>query len=162
MATLLLIALSLVPRVASSTLSLMLSALHDSTLAHWGGTYRKLNTVHRRTKGVCCVDSAFNAGKARYLLKSAQDTTKAVNRKHKRRLIQATSLRQAAEWGMRAIQGSMPRLKDPMKFERNGERKRILKLVPLLYNLRLSRVGLNQLANTYVPHWREESEHWIH
>jgi hypothetical protein len=74
---------------------------------------------------------------------------------------EATSLRQAAEWGMRAIQGSMPRLKDAIRYEENGERSRIMKLVPLLYNLRLSRVGLNQIANTYVPHWSKDFKYRI-
>ncbi len=35
----------------------------------------------------------------------------------------ATSMRQSAEWGMRAFQSSMPRIKDRMKFEERGERK---------------------------------------
>jgi hypothetical protein len=30
--------------------------------------------------------------------------------------VQATSLRQAAEWGMRALQGSFPRLKERKTF----------------------------------------------
>ena len=74
---------------------------------------------------------------------------------------EATSLRQAAEWGMRAIQGSMPRLKDNLHYEDNGERKRIMKLVPLLYNLRLARVGLNQIANTYVPRWSNDANYYM-
>jgi hypothetical protein len=32
-------------------------------------------------------------------------------------------MRQSAEWGMRAFQSSMPRIKDRMKFEERGERK---------------------------------------
>lgn len=35
---------------------------------------------------------------------------------------QATKLRQASEWGMRAFQGSFPRLKDKFKYEERGER----------------------------------------
>ena len=35
---------------------------------------------------------------------------------------QATSMRQAAEWGMRAIQSSFPRLKDTFVYEETGER----------------------------------------
>ena len=34
-----------------------------------------------------------------------------------------TSMRQAAEWGMRSLQGSFPRLKDCFTFEQNCERE---------------------------------------
>ena len=66
-----------------------------------------------------------------------------------------------SEWGMRAIQGSMPRLKDALAYEENGERKLILKLVPLLYNLRIARVDLNQIKNTYLPHWSVDANYFI-
>ncbi len=35
----------------------------------------------------------------------------------------ATSMWLSAEWGMRAFQSSMPRLKDCMKFETHGEQR---------------------------------------
>ena len=136
-------------------------SVHDSTLAIWGGTYRALEDIHSRNGGVCCVDSAFASGDVPYLIRSAQDKTSARRALDMQRIIEATSLRQAAEWGMRAIQGSMPRLKDAMHYEENGERKRILKLVPLLYNLRLARVGLNQIANTYVPNFSRNADYYI-
>jgi DDE superfamily endonuclease len=136
-------------------------SVHDSTLAIWGGTYRKLKEIYQRTGGICCVDSAFASGKAPYLIKSAQDPNVAKSAGELVRLREATSLRQAAEWGMRAIQGSMPRLKDALHYEEKGERKRIMKLVPLLYNLRLARVGLNQIANTYVPHWSKDANYFV-
>jgi hypothetical protein len=69
--------------------------------------------------------------------------------------------RQASEWGMRAIQSAFPRLKDALKYEENGERRRILKLVPLLYNVRLELVGLNQIRNTYVPLWSRDGDYII-
>jgi DDE superfamily endonuclease len=125
-------------------------SVHDSTIAVWGGTYRKLREIHERTGGKCCVDSAFAAAEVPYLIRSGQDVHNAKSKEEIRIRKDATSLRQAAEWGMRAIQGSMPRLTESIKYEIKGERKRVLKLVPLLYNLRLARVGLNQLANTYV------------
>lgn len=62
---------------------------------------------------------------------------------------------------MRAMQGSMPRLKEPLRHENNGERKKTLQLVPLLYNLRLARVGLNQIANAHVPNWSRDLEFCI-
>lgn len=136
-------------------------SIHDSTLAVWGGTYTKLEEVYQRLGAFCAVDSAFAADNAPYLIWSSQDTTRATNAAEMQRITQATSLRQAAEWGMRAIQGSMPRLKDALVYEENGERKLILKLVPLLYNLRIARVGLNQIKNTYLPHLSVDANYFI-
>ena len=137
-------------------------SLHDSTLASWGGVYDKLEEVHRACGGICCVDSAFLANDVDYLLKSAQDTTNAVTHKDFEVISQATSLRQSAEWGMRAIQASMPRLKDRFLYEQeekqDKERRIILELVPLLYNFRLEAVGLNQLRSTYVPNWSKDGD----
>jgi DDE superfamily endonuclease len=137
-------------------------SVHDSTIAVWGGTYRKLRRIYERTGGVCCEDSAFAATEVPYLLRSApQDPQNAKTQADIRRQSEATSLRQAAEWGMRAIQGSMPRLTETIKYEKKGERRRVMKLVPLLYNLRLARVGLNQLANTYVLHRSKDAGYYI-
>ena len=63
----------------------------------------------------------------------------------------ATSMRQTAEWGMRAIQSSFPRLKDTVKYEELGERRTMMKMVLLLYNLRARLVGINQIRNVYMP-----------
>jgi hypothetical protein len=59
-------------------------------------------------------------------------------------------MRQSVEWGMRAIQSSFPRLKDRFVYEENGERKLMLKMMILLYNLRARKVGINQMRNTYM------------
>jgi hypothetical protein len=131
-------------------------SVHDSTLAVWGGTYKKLRAVYERTGAICCVDSAFVSQNVPYLIRSAQVNHNARDANKKARMDEATSLRQAAEWGMRAIQSSMPRVKDEIRYEENGERSRSMKLVALLYNLRLSRVGLNQIANTYVKQWSKD------
>ena len=64
---------------------------------------------------------------------------------------EATAMRQSAEWGMRALQSSFPRLKDRITYEETGERKIILKMMVLLFNLRSRRVGINQILNTYMP-----------
>jgi hypothetical protein len=120
-----------------------------------------LRNVYKKTGGICCVDSAFAATDVPYLIRSAQDVNNAKTAEQMIVMKEATSLRQAAEWGMRAIQGSMPRLTEPIKYETNGERRLVLKLVPLLYNIRLARVGLNQLANTYVPSWSRDSTYYI-
>jgi hypothetical protein len=59
-------------------------------------------------------------------------------------------MRQSAEWGMRAFQSSMPRIKDRMKFEERGERKVTLTVMILLYNLRARMIGINQLRSFYM------------
>lgn len=134
-------------------------SIHDSTLAEWGDVCDKLERIHERTGGVCCLDSAFAASNAPYLLKSAQDWNGGKDADDVIVLRQATSLRQAAEWGMHAIQGSFPRLKDTIRYEDDAkERKIYLLLVCFLYNLRLELVGLNQIRNVYVPEWSKDFE----
>jgi hypothetical protein len=61
-----------------------------------------------------------------------------------------TSMRQSVEWGMRAFQSSMPRLKDRMKFETRGERRVTLTMMILLYNLLAWAVGINRLTSFYT------------
>jgi hypothetical protein len=61
-----------------------------------------------------------------------------------------TSLRQSAEWGMRAVQGSFPRLKDRLLFSENmADHKVFLHLILMLLNFRTRKLGLNQLASTF-------------
>ena len=136
-------------------------SLHDSTLAEWGGIYDALEETYNRTGGKCCVDSAFASVNNAYLIKSSQHITDAEGPLNILRHKQATSMRQAAEWGMRAIQSAFPRLRDRIRFEEHGERRIFLALVPLLYNFRLAKVGLNQLQNTYVPSWSVDSNYFI-
>ena len=63
---------------------------------------------------------------------------------------QATSLRQLSEHGMRMIQGQFPRLKDNLQLEEFGERKVVLHLLVLLYNYQTSKVGMNQILNSFM------------
>jgi DDE superfamily endonuclease len=134
-------------------------SVHDSTIANWSGIYNKLEQKYIETGGICCVDSAFATNSSPYLIKSSQHVSAGRNAEEIIRMKEATSLRQAAEWGMRAIQGAFPRLKDPIKYEEKGERRSILQLVPLLYNYRLEVVGLNQIQNTYVAEWSKDNEY---
>ena len=108
------------------------------------------------------VDSAFASAQVPYLIRSSDDLTKAANPFEREVMTDATSLRQAAEWGMRAIQGAFPRLKDHITYEKNGERTIILKLLPLLYNLRCNKVGLNQIRNPYMPYLSKDADFYIH
>ena len=64
---------------------------------------------------------------------------------------EATSMRQSTEWGMRALQGSFPRIKDRFAYEERGERRIVLKMIVLLYNYQANKVGINQIRNTYMP-----------
>jgi hypothetical protein len=138
-------------------------SVHDSTMCVWGQVYSEMNEIYHRNGGKCVVDSAFNAHKAKYLIKSAQTVNKA---KDEREIVvnsQATSARQCAEWGMRAIQSAFPRLKDKMKYQEDGgpERRMLLKLAVMLYNYRLELVGLNQIRNTYVPQWSKDADYMM-
>ena len=86
-------------------------SVHDSQVANWGGVYKRLRELYKKTGGICCVDSAFAEAKVPYLIQSPQDKTKAKNAVDRMRMTEATSLRQAAEWGMRGLQSAFPRLK---------------------------------------------------
>ena len=133
-------------------------SVHDSTLAEWCDMCTKLETICQRTGGVCCLDSAFSANNAPHLLKSSGDVTKATSARDVRRISQATSVTQASEWRMKAIQGAFPRIKDTLQHEEGGERKIYLMLMVLLYNIRLELVGLNQIRNVHLPAWSRDSD----
>ncbi len=64
----------------------------------------------------------------------------------------ATSARQTTEWGMLTIQASFPRIWDWFIYDERGERRIVLKMFVLLYNLWARMVGINQIRNTYIPH----------
>jgi hypothetical protein len=138
-------------------------AVHDSCAADWGGIYRKLTRVYVKTGGRATVDSAFNCTNQPFLIKSSQDefASRATTVSEARAQIQlnreATSMRQAAEWGMNALQTSNPRLVDKFRWEERGERGFILKQIVLAYNLRARMVGINQILNVYMPLLREDA-----
>ncbi len=94
--------------------------------------------------GSACAKNRFN-----FLIKSLQtapvDAWEAVLHR------EATSMRQASEWRMRALQSSYPRLKDCMIYDETGERRVIMKRMVLLFNLRSRWVRINQVLNTDMP-----------
>jgi hypothetical protein len=123
--------------------------MHDSLIARCGNVYDKLERVYNSNGGKCAVDSAFCRGDFPFLVKSAQMLP--VDNLNQAEINQAaTSMRQSAEWGMRTMQASFPRLKDRMKYEEFGERGVIMKTMVLLFNVRARRVGINQILNTYM------------
>ncbi len=67
-----------------------------------------------------------------FLIKSSQELIHIENRVEHGMARDATSMRQSADWGMRAFQSSMPRLKDCMKFETRGEQRVTLRMMILL------------------------------
>ena len=109
------------------------------------------------TGAKCCVDSAFNNVSRDYLYKSCQDLLGSSAPTHRERILdlqkkrEATSAQQTAEWGMLVLQASFPRLKDRFVYEERGERRIVLKMMVLLYNMRARMVGINQILNTYMP-----------
>ena len=135
----------------------MPGSFHDSTVAEYGGVYAKLEAMFGKYGVKCTADSAFSGRSYPFLIKSSQDPllargeTQAEIEEQVRIQLEATSMRQAAEWGMRAVQASFPRLKDRFLYEETGERQRVLHSMFLLYNLRTRIVGINQIRNFYMP-----------
>ena len=70
-------------------------------------------------------------------------------------------MQQSAEWGMRAIQSSFPRIQDRFVYEEFGERKIILKMMILLYNLRARKVGINQIKSVYMPDLEHDANNYM-
>ena len=82
------------------------------------GVYNGMEKVFNATGGKVVVDSVFKIGTKLYLIKlSQQDSTYfhalLLNR-------QETSIWQLSEWRMWMIQGTAPRLKDPLRFDETG------------------------------------------
>jgi hypothetical protein len=130
-------------------------SFHDSTLCQIGKFYDKLIETYERTGGRCVMDSAFAARDNPSIIISAQSLVNAEGALEVLIHQEATSLRQAAEWGMRGLQSAFPRIKQPMKYETKGERRLILINVQMLYNYRCFHVGLNQIKTVYFPEWNK-------
>jgi hypothetical protein len=137
--------------------------VHDSQVAEFGRIYDKLERVYQTTGGMCCVDSAFASVSRDFLYKSCQDQlgSKAPTRRERKldlqKKRQATSARQTAEWGMLTMQASFPRVKDRFVYEERGERRIVLKMFVLLYNMRARMVGINQIRNTYMKYLERDA-----
>ncbi len=70
-------------------------------------------------------------------------------------------MRQAVEWGMRAIQSLFPRLKDTFVYEDTGEHRILMKMLCLLYNLRTRSVGINQIKNVFMKQLEEDANNEV-
>jgi DDE superfamily endonuclease len=139
-------------------------SMHDSAVAEYGNIYKKLSFINTTTGGHATADSAFSKGNYPFLIKSGTMPSEIVEHGEAiAELIhqQAGSMRQSAEWGMRALQSSFPRLKERFIYEENGEQRVIVKLMILLYNLRARKVGINQIKNVYLPSLQASADQQI-
>lgn len=137
-------------------------SMHDSTIAEWGNMYSKREAVYERTGGRCVVDFAFSKGDYPFLIKSSEDyLTNSESSLQITTAKEATSARPTAEWGMRALQETFPRLKDRFVYEARGERKVMILSTVLLLNLRTRLVGINQILNSYMPHLSVEEDYFL-
>jgi hypothetical protein len=70
----------------------------------------------------------------------------------KKNHIRVVNVRQAAEWGMRQIEGCFGRLQLRLTLD-SKMRVLLLDTMVLLHNLRVRRVGLSQIRTVYSPLW---------
>ncbi|KAI8637294.1 hypothetical protein BD408DRAFT_424814 [Parasitella parasitica] len=66
-----------------------------------------------------------------------------------------TKHRQAAEWGMRAIQSGFGRLSLPLS-EDKATRAQLLHIIWRLHNFRTRLVGINQISTVYFKKWQDD------
>jgi hypothetical protein len=88
-------------------------------------TVPEFNQIFKDEEKDAQQDADKNGGQPKW--PTHEQLSNARNARERIQLKEAASLQQAAEWGMRAIQGSMPRLKDQLKYEENGEKRGFLK-----------------------------------
>jgi len=134
---------------------------HDSEIAVIGGMYELLQRNYDRNGGMVVMDSAFHKSGYPYIIKSGQEIRFEQGAQEAILDKQATSARQFAEWGMRQLQGSFPRLKDRFTYEENGERKQMLRSIVYLYNFRVKKVGLNQITNVFMKELSKDARYYI-
>lgn len=138
--------------------------MHDSEIAVIGGIYAKLDEQWLRSRGKGVVDSAFNTGAYNQLIKSGHVLPTNASDLQRVQQVEATSLRQSAEWGMRGFQSSFPRFYDTIPYEENGERLLMLLSAVYLFNIRARHVGFNQIQTVFLPflqnHNVEEIVNW--
>ena len=129
-------------------------SVHDSELAKMGvpSIYQKLEDHYDKYGAKCVMDSAFAGSGRPCIIKSIpRERIGMVSETDEEALIyeQSLSVRQAAEWGMRALQGSMPRLKARWHFEEKDERLIGLTMITHLYNFKANNMDLNQIRSVY-------------
>jgi len=124
---------------------------HDSSLIA-----RLLPKLKEKIKGKkICVDMGFpRSGDAHDILvgpyskKKAKKLSPVLKKILLKRSSYYTSLRQASEWGMRALQGSFPRLKKRLPSD-SKLRSIVLEAIVLVHNYRTHIIGLNQINTVF-------------
>ncbi|QRW03575.1 DDE superfamily endonuclease [Ceratobasidium sp. AG-Ba] len=126
---------------------------HDARVAQH--IYPKL--MHQTPQGYFLIgDSAFKsdelADRIHTPIKAGEELPEDRNERiaairYSNRLTQA---RQPVEWGMRAMQGVFSRLRVPLDINDPVGRQRLLEACVRLHNLRVQRVGINQIRSVYV------------
>jgi hypothetical protein len=129
-------------------------SMHDSELAAIGSPsiYNKIDYMYDRFGAKAVMDSAFSASGRDSIIKSTtkQCISTTANSLHELHTLQsATSVRQAAEWGMRALQAAYSRLKAVWPYKEKDERLWGLTLIVLLYNYSANNMDLNQIKKVY-------------
>jgi hypothetical protein len=135
-------------------------SVHDSTMARISGIYEKIDEVYDKTGGRVVGDSAFT-GASTSILRSGQRRIQDDGRPTTKMTRDATSIRQLSEWGMRALQGSFPRIKDRIPYEERGERKFLIQLVILMNNFRAATMGFNQIQTVYAKELRRSPDEFV-
>jgi DDE superfamily endonuclease len=125
-------------------------SIHESTLCDMNGLYDTLNDKFNRTNGRCAMDSAFRANGNPSVLRTARPRNRVLTQGEEEFLKQAKKLRYSAEWGMRAIRSSFPRVNDTIRYEENGFRGLFLECMTYLYNFRVVEMEMNQIRSVYV------------
>ncbi|KAI8640514.1 hypothetical protein BD408DRAFT_419666 [Parasitella parasitica] len=67
-----------------------------------------------------------------------------------------TKHRQAAEWGMRAIQSGFGRLSLPLSEDDKATRVQLLHIIWRLHNFRTRLVGINPISTVYFKKWQDD------
>lgn len=129
-------------------------AMHDSELAALGNPsiYDKIDRAYEEHSIQCVMDSAFASRSRDSIIKSIPREACYIaceTAQEAFMLEDALSVRQSAEWGMRALQAAMPRLKARWPYEERDERLIGLTLIALLYNFRCNNMGMNQIRNVF-------------
>lgn len=103
-------------------------AMHDSLIAEWRNVYKPLYYIYEQKRGRCVLDSAFSKNYHSFLIKSWQEPLESRKPLESRNgtfsemvnLKEARGIQQAAEWAIRAFQGSVPRMKDRFLYRQKG------------------------------------------
>lgn len=127
---------------------------HD---AHAAGEIYDLLEEQIAPHGFCVLaDSAFfSARTATYMACPLRKNQVLPSDADHRRLVLKRSawivdLRQAAEWGMRAVKATFPRLLNSLSLD-PFERRRMLSLCIGLFNIRARAVGMSQIQSVFMP-----------